>query len=76
MTQLWMNITLIGEIIGFIILSKNGIDIIKIQKQLSKKRDKELILDEDRSKIIRKYTLFMIGNLLLSISSIIRILLR
>lgn len=48
MINLWMNITIIGSVIGLIISVKTIFEIIKIQKQLSKMKESELIPEDIR----------------------------
>ena len=76
MINLWMNITIIGSVIGLIISVKTIFEIIKIQKQLSKMKESELIPEDIRIKILRNMSTMMIGISFTSISGLIRIFLR
>ncbi|MBU3132611.1 hypothetical protein KPL40_09090 [Clostridium gasigenes] len=76
MIRLWMNITFIGTVIGLIISVKTIIEVIKIQKQLRKIKEDELLPEDIRAKISRNMILMIVGISLTSISGLIRIFLR
>ena len=76
MPNIWMKIAFIGTVFGLVILVITIIEVIKIQKQLRRMNDDELLPEDIRAKIIRNRMLMIVGIFLPSISGLIRIFFR
>ena len=76
MLNIWMKIAFIGTVFGLVISVITIIDVIKIQKQLRKMNDDELLAEDIRAKIIRNMIMIIVGISLTSICGLIRIFLR